>query len=388
MKVIHVITGLGNGGAEALLVALLNNDAKNFHIVISLTDSGHYGKAIEEMGVELHCLNMGRYPLSPISYLKLYRFMRLKRPDVIQCWMYHANIIGGIIGKLSANRVIWSIHQAHTDIKRNGFRNALVIRACALLSYMVPNIVIYCSKLAHSEHLKVGFNNSLSFVIHNGVDTKKFKPLEDTHRALVRQRLFGVDSNLSIIGMVARYTHEKDFPNLFEALRICAEYEFEFILVLVGKGMTPKNLELMTLIKKFGITERVRLLGLQDNVPEIMAALDLHVMSSSVEGFGNVVAEAMACGTPAIGTQTGAIYEMIGFLGWIVPIKNAPELANAINRALHERMTAPELWQARRGLCRERIEQSFSIKTMVSAMRLFWSSDNKTSDTNNQKRAD
>lgn len=387
MKVIHVITGLGNGGAEALLLAILNNDPENFHVVISLTDSGYYGKAIEGLGIELHCLEMSRYPFSPRPYLKLYRLIRLIGPDVIQCWMYHANIIGGIIGKLSGNRVVWSIHQAHADVKRNGFRNGLVIRFGALLSYFVPNLTIYCSQLAYSEHLNIGFNKNYSFIVHNGVDTNKFKLLEDKKRFLLRRKLFEIDPNILIIGMVARYTHEKDFPNLFEALSICAECELEFILVLVGKGITPNNLELMILIEKYKMTERVRLLGLQDNVPEIMAALDMHVMSSSVEGFGNVVAEAMACGTPAIGTQTGAICEMIGSLGWTVPIKNPSKLANSINKAVHERIMTPELWEARRRLCREKIQKSFSIQSMVESLRSFWNSDYQKKGKNKQKGA-
>jgi glycosyltransferase involved in cell wall biosynthesis len=258
---------------------------------------------------------------------------------------------------------------------RNGFRNFLIIRFGALLSYLLPNSVIFCSKLALTTHLKVGFNESISIVIHNGVDTKIFKPFEDKERVLLRDRLFGIKSDLAIIGMVARYTQEKDFSNLFEALSIYSKHNSEYTLLLVGKGMTPENFELMSLAKKYGITEYVRLLGLKNNVPEIMAALDIHVMSSSVEGFGNVVAEAMACETPAIGTQTGAICEMIGASGWVVPVKNAPKLASAINLAIQERVVTPELWQIRRRLCRERIQQYFSIDSMVKSINICWIED-------------
>jgi glycosyltransferase involved in cell wall biosynthesis len=372
MKIVHVITGLGNGGAEALLYSLVKNDAGNSHAVVSLTDPGRYGPELEAVGVEVHCLHMGRLPLAPDGYLRLFRILRTIAPDLVQCWMYHANLIGGWVARFAGIPVIWTIHQAHTDIGRNGLRNALVVRVGALFSYLIPGRVSYCSDFARAEHLRAGYARRNAVVIRNGVDVERFRLIADKERAAIRGEVFGLDAEVPVIGMVARYTHEKDCPTLFAALGECHRRGRQFAVVLAGNGMDCSNPELVALVEQAGLRDRVRMLGPRSDVQRIMAALDLHVLSSSVEGFGNVVAEAMACGTPGVGTRTGAVAEMIDTTGWLVPVSSPGELAAAIMAALDELESAPGAWQERRVRCRERIQAEFAIGNAISAFHSCW----------------
>ncbi|BBI68848.1 hypothetical protein PKHYL_30390 [Psychrobacter sp. KH172YL61] len=99
MKVVHIITGLNNGGAEGVLYRLITHDEENEHIIISMMDLGKYGPLLLERGLDVYCLNMKAGGISLASIYKLRRYLRRIDPDVVQTWMYHADLIGGIVAK-------------------------------------------------------------------------------------------------------------------------------------------------------------------------------------------------------------------------------------------------------------------------------------------------
>jgi glycosyltransferase involved in cell wall biosynthesis len=114
------------------------------------------------------------------------------------------------------------------------------------------------------------------------------------------------------------------------------------------------------------------LLGRRNDIPRIMSALDLHVLSSAFgEAFPNVVAEAMSCGTPCVVTDVGDAADIVGDMGWVVPPRDAPALAEAITTALGEMSDAYKSHE-RRLRARQRIEEKFSIERMVDAYSECW----------------
>lgn len=141
---------------------------------------------------------------------------------------------------------------------------------------------------------------------------------------------------------------------------------------LVGPGMTKDNADLVALVKAHNLWEQVLLLGPRDDIPAVMNALDTHVLSSSFgEAFPNVVAEAMACGTPPIVTDVGDAALIVGDCGWVVAPKDAVRLAGAIADAMAA-MGCAESWQARKQACRERVTEEFSLARMTAAYRAVW----------------
>ena len=110
MKIIHIITGLSNGGAEAALFRLVTCDGNNYHEVISIMDAGYYGERLINSGVQVYTLNMSRGRVTVSGIVKLYKLLKMIQPDVVQTWMYHADLIGGISARLAGIRsVIWGI---------------------------------------------------------------------------------------------------------------------------------------------------------------------------------------------------------------------------------------------------------------------------------------
>ena len=121
MRILHIITGLGNGGAEGVLYRLVTNDKRNTHHVISMMDSGLYGERLIAKGIPVYTLNMCLGPAMIKGLFKLYQLIRTINPNVVQTWMYHADFIGGIVARLAGKRVvIWGVRASKKFQKARG----------------------------------------------------------------------------------------------------------------------------------------------------------------------------------------------------------------------------------------------------------------------------
>ncbi|WP_376787929.1 glycosyltransferase family 4 protein [Parathermosynechococcus lividus] len=370
MKVLHIITGLSNGGAEAVLFRLVTHDAQNQHVVVSLTGEGKYGPLLRAMGVDVVTLDMPRRRLTWRGLRGLWLVLRRLRPDVVQTWMYHADLVGGIAARAAGIPVVWGIRNTTLELGRSSRATIWVARACARLSRHVPARIVACAQAARAVHAELGYDAQRMVVIPNGYDLGHFVP-----DSAARQRLrtdWGVADDVALIGMVARFHPQKDHANLIDALALLTQRGLRYAAVLVGTGMTPDNAELTQRISAAGLAERVRLLGVRPDVPAIMSALDVHVLSSaSGEAFPNVLAEAMACGTPCVTTDVGDAATIVGDTGWVVPPRNPEALADALQAALTA-WRDHTAWRARQRACRERIQENFGIEAMVARYRYVW----------------
>jgi glycosyltransferase involved in cell wall biosynthesis len=371
LRVLHITSGLGNGGAEAVLFGLVTGDsAENAHQIVSLTDAGYYGERLQRAGITVLDLGMSRGKITPGAIAELYRVICAARVDRVQTWMYHANLLGGVLARLAGARVIWGIHHSDLDAAKVSFSTRLVARVCAWLSAFVPARIIYCSRTAADVHVGLGYSRRRTVVVNNGVDVRRFKPDADA-RARVRAE-WGVAAGQLLLGMVARWDPLKDHETLFAALaHVGSRLPDDCRVVLVGPGIDGSNAELITLMRRLGVDQRVTLAGARADIPAVMNALDLHILSSSGEAFGNVSAEAMACGVPAIVTAAGAGAEIVGDTGWVVPVRAPRVLGETIVTAV-ESMASADEWSARQDACRARVVEQFSLLRMVAAYREVW----------------
>jgi glycosyltransferase involved in cell wall biosynthesis len=374
LRVVHIITGLNQGGAESVLHRLVSaaNPGKIEHIVISMMDQGVYGPRIANAGVAVHALQMPRGRLTAGGILKLYRLLRSLAPDVVQTWMYHADLVGGVVARLAGCRnVVWGIRHSDLDRDKTSRKTRLVARLSAALSDVVPLAIACCSERAVLVHQALGYSKTRFSVVPNGYDLSLFCP--DLQAGAALRRHWGVNPDEMLLGYVARWDPQKDHANLLRALALLAGKLPRLRSVLVGSGIDPGNAQLMTLINENGLAGRVVLAGQRNDIPAVMNAIDLHVLASAYgEAFPNVVAEAMACGTPCVVTDVGDAALIVGSTGLVVPPGDAEALAAAIDSLASEWRDASGRLLACKEASRRRIVESFGIEKMVSAYQTLW----------------
>ena len=220
-------------------------------------------------------------------------------------------------------------------------------------------------------HAGYGYKRSKMVVISNGYSFEFFKP-DDAASATFREEL-DVGPDEPLLGMVGRFNIQKNHRGLLDALVLLKSRGCTARCVLVGTDINKSNESLLGWIKELGIEGQIILLDQRTDIPAVMSGLDIHLLTSSFgEGFPNVVAEAMACGTPCICTDVGDSRHIIGDTGCVVPINDPVALARAIEAAICEYKTKPEAWQMRREASIARIRDRYSLKRMIRAYQSTW----------------
>lgn len=373
MKIVHLITDLGFGGAEATLARLVTRmDRERFqNIVISLTDRGTHGDAIEAAGIPLFTLDMrktGRLVFwQPGAAVRLWRLLRAQSPDVLQTWLYHADLLGLFVGRYAGIRKIaWNIRCSDLDISKYSYRSALVFGLLKAYSHYV-NVVVTNSEAARRVHLERGYAPPEWRIIPNGFDLKAFAP-DPAFRREARRR-WGVDDGAFVVGMVARFDPHKAHDVFMAAAERFARHAPEARFVLVGPDMTVANRAMVAMIRARGLGDRVVLAGISAQVERVYPAFDIATLSSRSESFPNVIAEAMAAGIPCAATDVGDTAVVVGDAGLVVP-RNDPEALAEAWLSLYR--MGPEARRALGRRARVRIEQEFSVDGFVRRYEEFY----------------
>jgi glycosyltransferase involved in cell wall biosynthesis len=370
LRVVHVISGLGQGGAETVLHRLVTAPSQaSRNTVISLGDEGVFGARLRAAGAAVHCLNMRPGRLSPAGVWRLYRLLRQLRPDVVQTWMYHADLLGGVVARLAGIRAVsWGIRNSGANLQQ-GSRSARALAwVCARLSGLVPGVIVSCAQNASLRHQQWGYRTDRMLVIPNGYDLSRWQARPQARIDLRANWGLAVDTPL--IGSVARWNPLKDHANLLQAFALSLAAYPDLRCVLVGLGMDGANADLAALLASLNLRDKVILLGPRDDVPDIMSAIDVHVLSSCAEGFPNVVAEAMAVGALCVVTDVGDAAKIVDGEGWVAPPRNPAALSEAVNQAVAILGTPQAGLRAQRG--HDRVRREYSLDSMVAAYQTVW----------------
>ena len=374
MTVLHIITGLDDGGAEAVLYRLCKFDEKNKHIVISLMNEGKYGPLLKEIDVDVYSLEMANGKIKLDSIINLYKLIKKLKPDVVQTWMYHADLIGGIVAKLAGiKNIVWGVHHT-TLVKGESKRSTILIaKINAFISKFIPKKIIYCAEKSREVQESIGFIKKKGIVVCNGYNINDFKPNEEAGNNFRSE--INIDEKEFLIGHVGRYDPQKDHKNLIEGIALLDKQKISFKVVLVGSNLDNQNEILINIIREKGLENKILLLGKRNDIPNVMNGFDLFVLSSAFgEAFPNVLNEAMACGTPCITTDVGDASIIVGETGWVIPPKNPQALANAISISAKEKYENIKNWTNRKNSARNRIVENFSIEKMAESYQKVWNS--------------
>jgi len=365
VKLLHIISGLGQGGAETMLYKLLTEmRSEGFETqVISLLDRGVVGPRIEALGIPVISLGMRRGVPDPRALFRLARLLRGLAPDLVQTWMYHADLIGGLAARLAGvPHLVWNIR--HSDLDRHRVKRSTryTAKAGALLSGWLPEQIICCSHRAAQVHVELGYRSERIGVIPNGFDLQQFRPNPPLGRE-IRAEL-GLDERHLLFGLVARFNPQKDHHGFIQAARQTVDAFPEARFLLCGPGVEWDNPELTAWIQAADLVRQIHLLGPREDMSAINNALDVALSASaSGEGFPNVLGEAMACAVPCVVTDVGDSADIVGETGLVVTPRNPGTLADAM---LQMARLDPEARLARGRAARQRIETQYSIERIAA----------------------
>ena len=352
------------GGAERMLQRLVSQMSPDrFHcIVISMTDIGPIGKALKGSGIEV--FHLGMEPAKPTfgGFIKLLRILKQESVDILQTWLYHADLLGLFAGRISGTKKIeWNIRCSNMDLNNYRSLTKITLRLNSLLSPFVSAIVANSSQ-GINFHNKMGYNTSRMFLIPNGFNINVFCPDNSARVWLLNQ--LNLAENSIVIGLIARYDPMKDHDNFIKAASMVSSTYNNSHFVMAGKGIDINNKKLVSLIASNRLNKRVHLLGLRDDIHKVIAAFDIATSSSSYgEGFSNTIGEAMACGVPCVVTDVGDSASIVADTGIVVKPNSPVKFAKAII----EMIAMPEFKRKDLGLKgRARIKNFFSIDKIIN----------------------
>lgn len=363
-KVLHVITGLERGGAEVMLYKLLGRLPRELvsNEVVSLTDEGSMAACLRKLGVPVYVLGARRGVPDLRAVTRLIRRLRTSRPHIIQTWMYHSDLIGGVAAKLAGNiPVIWGIRASNLDPATNGRSVLWTARLCASLSSFIPEVIVCCSEAGRRTHAALGYQQSKLRVIPNGFDVDRFAP--DEHARRILRQEWGIDESAVLVGHVARFDPMKDHQGFIKAAARVRARIPSTRFVFCGDGLDWQNSTLVDWIRSAGIESACILLGRRVDLHEVYTAFDAFVMSSSnAEGFPNVLGEAMACAVPCVATDVGDARLIVGDTGHIVPPRDPEQLCAALISVINLNIdNRTQLGRA----ARARIVENFALPAIV-----------------------
>lgn len=319
------------------------------HLVVSLIPGGFHAKTLRDRGICVTELALDRAARAPIEVTRLARLIGRVRPDIVQGWMYHGNLAALLGLRLSGRRpktpLVWGIRCSDVDKPEEPLRVKLVIRASAQLSPFA-DVLVANSYTGLDDHARLRFRSPRQLVIHNGVDTGRFRP-DPQARAAARRDL-GLLPTEVVIAHVARVHRMKDHASFVEALKSLPGVR----ALAIGAGT-----------EQLPDTPGLLRLGRRADVPALLAASDIIASSSTYgEGFSNAVAEGMAAGLVPIATDCGDARYIIGDTGSVVPVRSPDALARALDGV--RRLSPPELG-ARGARARDRICRMFGQEVFV-----------------------
>lgn len=393
IRVLHVISGLGHGGAEHMLLRVVagrrNPDLR--HEVVSLTTGGALAGDLRERDVPVRELGLRRPP-SPLRLARFVGHVRRRRPDVCQGWLYDGNLVAALARAAgrSAPPVAWNVRHSLHDLGRERLATRITVRLGALLSSL-PAAIVYNARSSAVQHEALGFRPDRRVILPNGFDTDRFRPREGARARLLEELGLGDGAGPAsgplLVGTVGRDHPMKDHAGLLEAVaRLPAHrrsgtgsgdagragHEPRPVhLVLAGPGLEPGHEGLARATRRLDLEGRVHLLGARDDVPRLLAGLDVFALPSAYgESFPNALGEAMACGTPCVATDVGDAARILDGHGEVVP----PEDPDALARALARLLTlAPEERRRIAEGARRRIRERYGLEEVVRRYEELWS---------------
>lgn len=362
-SVVHVVVGLGNGGAERTLEKVCSLDVDNLHSVISLTDSGFHGPTLRSAGAHVHCMGLRWWKL--ISVLKALRSLRcLQEADVVTAWMPHAILLAPFyLPDSKKTKLVINLRASSYGGFAVNFARLSVLGLWFLLFGRRVDRIVTPGETTASAYRLAGLDAQKLVVIHNGFESLQIPAVTgEAHGTRSPASARTPTYDVPHIGMFARWHPQKNHSGLLKALSLLSQTGRDFRVIFAGPDVDSTNKKLASLIAKYGLGDKVELLGNLESLNGVSQSINLHVLPSSFgEAFPNAVAETMLNHVPNIVTNVGDSALVVGDTGWIVE----PNDSTTLFRALRDATESGANLAHKGGLARERILSHFPLEKMV-----------------------
>lgn len=351
MKVLHIVSDLGQGGAQSYVCDLLKCHQQMGGIeseVIALFFKGSLWERVERLGISIECLEL-RNALDVPGIIRLYKRLKLSDHDIIQVHAIHP-VVSALVGRLNSK----NIYMEHGGGLLGGdWREKLIYL------FFQKN---YCRFISISQHMKKvmrDINPALErkiSVIHNGVDIERI----DTSRAKNNDDLPGIFNESKFrVGIIGRLVPQKGISTFLQVTEILAQKRDDIVFPIIGDGPLRSNLEAEAY--RLRLQDRVIFMGFRADAISILKHFDVFLFTSDYEPFGIVLTEAMAAGIPVVALDhEGAVSEIIddGIDGFIVKQKNFTLLAEKVLALLENSSLSEQIRQN----AQKKVAHQFTMK--------------------------
>ena len=364
-RVLYVITKLELGGAQKQLLSLCSGlDKEKFAIYLFTADSGLLVEdASKVFGINLYLSKFLDRPINPfkdlLAFFEIASFIKSKKINVVHTHSSKAGILGRLAARVAGvKRIVhtvhgWSFNDFQPYLSRHFY--ILLERLCARLSDKIVVVSEYDKEKGLSEHIG-GRNQYL--LIPYGIDHSEFKAESYSLR-----KEFGIPSSVLLVGMIACFKSQKAPQDFIEAARLITSKSGNVKFIMIGDGQMRGHVQ--ELISRYQLQDKVILAGWRRDIPQVLCALDIFVLTSLYEGMPIVVLEAMAAAKPVVATNTGGIAEVIkdGEDGFLVTPKAPQEMADRIFTLLTDENLRKRLGEN----ASLSVSENFSVPSMVLA---------------------
>lgn len=380
LSVMQAILSLERAGAQQVVKTLSEHLRKrDCDVIVCAFQDGPMRAEIEQLGIPVFVLDRPRYSVALLP-LFIAELLRIRRQMAHLIKTYHVDIIQTHIlqvldflalslrGTANLRAVLWTMqdveflpkrmpHGGHwfQRLKRRGY-----LWLYRLLASRVDGFIAVSDQVREAIIRQVGPVQTKIHTICNAVDTKRFDRRGD-RETLCRQ--LGIDGNASLVATVGRLTEQKGHRYLIDAASAVANSLPSTHFLLIGRGELENALRRQATETK--AAGNIHFLGVRDDVPDLLAAVDLFVLPSLWEGLSVALLEAMAAGKPIVATQVSGTTQVIapGVTGLIVPPRDSNALAAAITAVLSK----PEQAQAMGQAAKQHVEANFGAQSQADA---------------------
>ncbi|HEX8431843.1 MAG TPA: glycosyltransferase [Longimicrobium sp.] len=325
-RVVLLSIGLGQGGgAEVQIVRLaraLRERGWEVGVVTFLAPEAHVDE-LREAGVDVTSVGVRRGRPDPLPMLRLVTLLRRRRPDALVTFMFHANVVGRVAGRLAGVPVV--VSSVRTDRFGGPLRYWLLGATDRWADVTTAN-----SRFVADDLVRRGFVRPERIAVTpNAFTVREGGPPAAELRAL-RESLGAGDDFLWLAA--GNLAWRKDYPTLLRAVQLLGDGAGR--VCVAGHG--PDGEAVKALAAELGVDRRVEFLGFRGDVPLLMHAADAFVSSSRSEGMPNAIAEALAAGKPVVATRVGGTPELVedGVSGFLAEAGDAAGLAAAMRRMM------------------------------------------------------